>query len=380
MIQKIIKKCQSVFESLIYVSRDDGLINLTGERFSQKKSRLLNVFSIRLLTRNEVKEKVKSFPITSSKELVQAIKLYKETTFDLSVMNVVYYKFPESNGQVRVVFWTFEKKLGDNHLFCIPEFVLFTLNQNAEHELFKINRAQDSYYVLANNTSLNSIQSSMSLTSDAQYAFSLGAPFGSEIKEVYEPNFTELIKKNIKRLTLNSLPGFYVSKKRANEGSQLSIAFFYKLLGGVIASWIIYAVVLSALLNLQLSSAEEKLATSRTEIGELLVEYQDVANQVVLLNQQINEFNRYPDINYIVSVLSKTIQGENVNFRRMSITQDKIIVVLEALSASEYIATLKSQAEVANAKLQNDVRKVNGNFERFTVEFKVRDSEVNDVI
>lgn len=380
MIQKIIKKCQSVFEGLIYLSRDEGLINLAGEEFSQKKSRLLNTLSIRLLTRSEVKEKVKLFPITSSKELVQAIKLYKETTFDLSVVNVVYYKFPESNGQVRVVFWTFEKKLGENHLFYIPEFVLFTLKQNAEHELFKINRAQDSYYVLANNTSLNSIQSSMNLKTDAQYAFSLGAPFGAEITEVHESDFIELIKKKIKHFTLNSLPGFYVSKMRSKAENQLSIAFFYKLLGGTIALWGIYAVVLSAFLNIQLSSAEEKLAKSRAEIGELLVEYQGVANQVILLNQQINEFNRYPDINYIVSVLSKTIQDESAHFRRMRITQDKITVVLEAQSASEYITKLKNQPDVANAKLQDDVRKVNGNLERFTVEFKVKDSEVNDVI
>lgn len=370
MLKALKEKLRNLLSKRIIRNDGDQCVEEPGNKLVFKR------FSLRLLSRDEIQEVAHDFPVSSHKELNQAIKLFKESTFDSSKA-VVYFPLPINDGKVNVLFWSFDKKIANSHFICLPEHLVLASASGGEESLLQVESRRGTYYIYRNKFSLRSMINS-SLWSLNQVLFSFGGSSKCNVLEVTDKVSNQQLESFVANIKLNQWAGF-ISKRSSNVTKEnLDLPFLTKLAFLVIGVWIGYAAIVTALLKFTLAESQEKLVESRSQIGNIQQSYQSVSADLAMLNKQTSELNSYIDVNKAISVLSSVINKENANFVRMSLKGGKMTVTLEAVSATDFINSLKNHPLVNSAVFSQDVRN-RGGLQRFGVEFSLNNERaLND--
>ena len=360
MFSLFIKWFQKLVESRVFLS--DSLNSTHKLLFSR--------FSIRILSREEVQETERLFPVSSHKELNSAIKLFKETNYSENTA-VIHYCLPIKDGKINVLFWSFEQGIANSHMICIPELLIRALPHKDEI-LIQVEEPNCNYFIYKNKHVLRTLVNKVQDWKKNQVLFSLGA--GSNCKDVIDsqPLTITDIKQSLSNFKISNWLGFYSNANSKNEKESIDPKFVSKLVISTIGIWVIFAIVTSFFLKSIQSSTEEKLAESRQQIGSVKSQYESVTENITKLNQQVKELNNYTDINKTLSVISQIIYQENASFVRFSLRANVSTVILEANSATKVLNAMKAHQFISDANFSNDVRNTRGGKEQFGITFNIK--------
>jgi hypothetical protein len=371
------------FKQVVYVDNDDFYnVNFKTDNtdlgktpFWQKTTSATG--KIAILARNCYREQLQWYPITKRSDIAKLLQIQLVG----AGCPVLYVIGAAVNGKTPVTYYYLDKlPIAFTAWLYIPETLLLAANLNYGEILSysNLDNSRTMFVAKAIGGVVSAYKGGV-IQSSLQFALSQGMNLLPQLSADDAGDDNILTGQQLGIALLTQITSFYklpllglINRKAINYESTVKSFISWGIPSALVFS--LYLVIVTQLASLLVESNKSELVQAKVQANSILGQRQSILE----MNERLLLLNKYsPSDDRLLQlweVLSPLYQN-GVVFQKVQKTAGKIILQVEATSASKVLGLLISQPGVSNAQFDSAVRR-QGNIDEATISFTLKSPEV----